>query len=480
MGLVYIAKREKDQKLYALKTLKRWDQEKEGLIKEAILFRNESLVWITLGKHKNIVQAFWFDLDEHYRPFLIMEYVEGPAHGVNLRQYLKSSERLDTALGVRFVLETLNGLIYAKKTINAELNIPFIHKDIKPENLLITKNSILKVTDFGLVMGRGGTPLYKAPEQWEREEVEEKTDVYALGCVLYELTGRYPPFLGTSSELKNRHLYEKPAPLIKCPSDLNELVIQCLSKSPDERPDFFELQNTLQGIYERLTGNYFVLKEEPEPLSAEDLNARGSGFDQLGYHERAIECYNNAIALDPKDQRFYLNRANARVSMKMEELAEAVEDYKMALRLDPGSLEAHLGLGNLFAQKGDFEEALKYYGEVERLFPSEPMVSVCLGNVYAKQEFYSKAEAHFKKVLSIRPELAEAHLGLGNVYLCQKNYQEAEENYKKAINLNPLYANAYLNLARLYQVMGKFEERDKAIEIVSHLMPLMRDNFKDT
>jgi len=472
MGFVYIARREKDQKLYALKTLKEWDKKKEELIKDAILFFREALVWIILGKHRNIVQALWFDFDEYYRPFLIMEYVDGNTSGVSLRDYLKSGEKFDIALAVRFCLEALNGLKYAKKVVNEELHVPFIHRDIKPENILFKKDSTLRVTDFGLVMGRGGTPLYRPPEQWDGKEVEERTDVYGLGCVIYEMFKRSPPFWGSKEELKHKHLFEKPKPLSEVPPELNRLVMQCLSKSPEERPDFLDLQDALQTLYKTFTGKPLFLREDPELLSTEEFNARGSGFDQLGYHEKAIECYNNAIALDSKDPRFYLNRANARVSMKMEKLAGAVEDYKMTLRLNPGSLEAHLGLGNLFAQKGDYEEALKYYEELKNLFPSDPMACVCMGNVFAQQGLYEEAISEFQRALYIRPNLAEAYLGLGNVYLCQRNYQKAEDDYKKAIDLNPLYANAYLNLARLYQTMGRLKERDGAIDIFLHLSPL--------
>jgi len=206
MGFVYIAERKKDEKLYALKTLKGGAGNQRKSVTEALLFRQESLVWIILGKHRNIVQAFWFDQDEHYQPLLIVEYIEGKEKEeegnkknlVNLRDWLEEKETLDLALAVRFGLEALNGLKYAKDKVKEELgsDVPFIHRDIKPENLLITKDDVLKVTDFGLVMGRGGTPGYMAPEQGKggAGAQEEKTDVFSLGCVLYRmLEGRRPP-----------------------------------------------------------------------------------------------------------------------------------------------------------------------------------------------------------------------------------------------------------------------------------------------
>ncbi|MEW6607346.1 MAG: tetratricopeptide repeat protein [bacterium] len=456
MGLVFIARRKKDSKLYALKTFRGWEQEREALIKDTALFRKESLVWITLGKHRNIVQACWFDLDGHYRPFLIMEYVEGSLKGVTLEDYIKSSGKIGFLQGIRFTLETLNGLIYAQRTINKDLAIPFIHRDIKPANLLITKDGILKVTDFGLVMCHGGTPLYKAPEQEEGKGVEEKTDVYALGWVLYEmLTGH----------LRNREIKA----IDEVPAELNRIIERCLAKSPDGRPNFVELQDELQTIYLEQTGKTFPLYGDTEPLSAEDLNGRGSGFAQLGYHEKALECYNVAITLDSNDPRYYLNRGNAYLSLK--KIGEAIGDYQKAISLDPECVEAYLGLGNLLIQQGEYKKALKCFDEGKKVSPrEEPMLYVSIGSFYAWQKHYDNAEKYFRKALSIRSDLAEAYLGLGNTYLCQKDYERAEINYQKAIKLNLLYRDAYLNLARLYQLMGCPREREDTLKILDDLI----------
>jgi len=145
MGIVYIAERQKDKKLYALKTVK---IKKEKLLKR---FRWESQVWIILGKHRNIVQAYWFDFTQNYKPVLIMEYVKGhPKYGNTLKDWLFNI-KLDLETVLNFSIQALTGLIYAKRTLKEELNMPFVHRDIKPGNLLITEDSIVKVSDFGLV-----------------------------------------------------------------------------------------------------------------------------------------------------------------------------------------------------------------------------------------------------------------------------------------------------------------------------------------
>ena len=471
MGLVYFARRDKDGKLYAIKTLKNWEIQKEELIDAVTLFRNEGLVWITLGKHENVVQAFWFDQDDGYRPFLVMEYVKGdPRYGVSLQEWLNKEKSLNPVLSLRFALEALNGLIYAQKRVNQDLGISFIHRDIKPDNLLVTTDGTLKVTDFGLVMGRGGTFPYMPPEQWDGCAEQEKSDIYALGCVLYEMVAGRRPFTGaTRDDFQHKHLTKDPPPLIDLPPAMEKLIMQCLAKSPDKRPTFFQLKENLQAIYHQLTGEKIQLKEKSEQLSAEDLNARGSGFDELGYYREAVECYAEAIALDSTDPRFYINRASAYLSL--ENFESALQDYQKALGLDRQAVEAYLGQAYLYIQKGDHVSALACFRNAERVTPKEPLIYVGLGNLHAQKGHYKEAEAYFKKAISIRPGLSEAHLGLGNVHLCKLDYKSAEESYKRAINLNPLYAEACLNLARLYQLTRRLAKRDDAIKMASRLMP---------
>ena len=110
-----------------------------------------------------------------------------------------------------------------------------MHCDIKPENVLVAQGQLAKLTDFGLaklvreaglvppneaalsagarwqVSSAGGTPPYMAPEQWRGGPVDPRTDVYAVGCLLYELmTGRWPFQADTLDGLKRRHLEERP------------------------------------------------------------------------------------------------------------------------------------------------------------------------------------------------------------------------------------------------------------------------------
>ena len=142
--------------------------------------------------------------------------------------------------------------------------IQLVHRDIKPENIFLETTPAgyrVRVVDFGLAfiaargdddpgsLGRltdegvlGGTPLYMSPEQTRGGQVGPAADVYALGCVLYELLTGRPPFLGSIAEMLTRHAYATPVPLRKLapdlglPTALDELVLAMLAKQPDARP----------------------------------------------------------------------------------------------------------------------------------------------------------------------------------------------------------------------------------------------------
>lgn len=495
MGFVYIAEREKDKRLYALKTIREdrisQIEKRDNFIKQ---FRWESQVWIILGKHQNIVQAHWFDLTSEYKPLLIMEYVEGhPEYGTTLREWIKR-KTLDPPTILNFSIRALTGLIYAKQVVREELNMPFIHRDLKPENLLLTEDGTVKVTDFGLVRAFGiledrigGTPPYMPPEQWKGEEIEEKTDIYALGCILYEMITAKQLFGRLNRwEIKRRHFEEEPRPLEGILSELNHLILKCLKKESQKRYDsFWELREELQGIHEKLKGERLAVNDAPELFTDEDLNSRGSGFDQLGFHQKAISCYDKAIELNPNDARYYLNRGNAYFNLlKVKTTGEvrkgdykrAKESYLKALKLNSDLAEAHIGLGNLFSKMGQYKKAIESYTKAETFNPRMVEIYVGRGNNYANLRHYEKALGEYKKATDLNPYFAEVYLNLGNVFLCMNEYERAEENYRQAIGINPQYAEAYMVLAKLYHILGRDEEEiDHLLNKALQINPKVRD-----
>ncbi|MGN6370334.1 MAG: serine/threonine protein kinase [Phycisphaerae bacterium] len=192
-------------------------------------------------EHPHIVQIYEVGEAGGYH-YIAMELIEGG----DLGSLIKGVGALDMHRACQLGAEAAEALAHA-----AQMGI--VHRDIKPQNLMLTRSGRCKITDFGLAriddpadgfampVGAVGTPTYMAPEVIRREHATPKSDVYSLGCVLvYLLTGK-PPFVARDREqLLKAHL-ESPPPNIcalrpDLPESLGKVVSRALAKEPEERP----------------------------------------------------------------------------------------------------------------------------------------------------------------------------------------------------------------------------------------------------
>jgi serine/threonine protein kinase len=190
--------------------------------------------------HANIVEVY--DSGEaDGRPFLVMEHVDG----VTLADELARRGRFPATEAVGLVLQACAGLQHAHEH-------GLVHRDIKPQNLLVRPDGVLKIADFGIARAIEGTQLtavgtvlgtavYAAPEQASGEQVTAVADIYSLGAVLYELIAGRPPFeFETLPELVLKQRAGRVASLKDLvPSvsrRLDEVVLHCLSPEPAARP----------------------------------------------------------------------------------------------------------------------------------------------------------------------------------------------------------------------------------------------------
>jgi tRNA A-37 threonylcarbamoyl transferase component Bud32 len=189
--------------------------------------------------HVNITTLYglYFEGD---KPFMAMELVRGRT----LKDLLQRAQRLPPRESLAVMAQTLAGLAYAHRA-------GVIHRDIKPANLMVTDSGIVKIMDFGIARVRGSlhmtragqaflTPLYASPEQIKGEEVDERSDLYSLGIVFYEMLAGRPPFTARSEYLLERaHLEDAPPPLSEAAPDLDPgvaaAVMRALAKSPADR-----------------------------------------------------------------------------------------------------------------------------------------------------------------------------------------------------------------------------------------------------
>jgi serine/threonine protein kinase len=202
-------------------------------------FRREIVIGRLLD-HPNIQRAL--DGGETRSiPYLVLEYVDGE----RLRDFLERSGPLSADAAAGFARQLAGALGYAHAR-------QVYHRDLKPENVLITADHQLKVIDFGIAFLAGarritwrflsnavGTPDYMAPEQIQGGRGDARTDIYALGAMLYEMLAGRPPFQGDNAlAIMNQHLNATPPPPSRfrpVPEGLDAISLRALRKNPDER-----------------------------------------------------------------------------------------------------------------------------------------------------------------------------------------------------------------------------------------------------
>jgi serine/threonine protein kinase len=191
--------------------------------------------------HPNIIAVYDVGVHEH-TPYLVTELIEGITVSA-----LLTEGPLPVAVVVAIAAQACEGLGAAHKA-------GVIHRDIKPANLMLTHNGVLKICDFGIAkalftaadtglsgpMCAWGTSSYMAPEQAHGEQVDARTDLYALGCTMYAMLAGVPPFIGNVQDVLQQHLNRAAVPLrahrADIPAALEALAMWLLSKDPDDRP----------------------------------------------------------------------------------------------------------------------------------------------------------------------------------------------------------------------------------------------------
>jgi len=222
-----------------------------------------------------------YDLGAHRsRPYLVMEYVEGET----LRGLLNREKRLPTARAIVLTQQLAEAMAYAHSQ-------GVYHRDLKPENLLITPEGRLVVTDFGIALLSGarrltwrwltstvGTPDYMAPEQIQGKRGDARTDIYAIGIMLFEMLAEHVPWEGDNPLAVMQQHLSAPLPDLHAINSsvlppLEAIVRKCLRKDPDERyQDAGELLHDLQHWQDLdLSGFNFAAESSLAPPSDKGL-----------------------------------------------------------------------------------------------------------------------------------------------------------------------------------------------------------------
>jgi serine/threonine protein kinase len=264
MGTVYLGVHTRIGQKVAIKVL---HERYAGDAQLTLRFENEALTYGQVT-HPNLVNLHDYGRTHDGTFFMVLEYCPG----ISLAQLLRQEKRLEPPQATDIILQVAQGL-------GAAHAAGIVHRDLKPENVILTETRPgryhARLLDFGIAKRLDddgprltqagmvfGTPEYMAPEQARGETVDARSDVYALGCVFYELLTGKPPFTGSNKmNVMHRQASEVPPPPsfkldTEVPGAIEAAVMRCLEKRPDDRyPDAATLIEALDGALgaDRLT-----------------------------------------------------------------------------------------------------------------------------------------------------------------------------------------------------------------------------------
>jgi len=235
MGKVYKAQDTDLKEKVAIKLLR---PEIAGDKKTIERFRNE-LKFARKIRHKNVCQMY--DLNkEKGAHYITMEYVDGK----DLKSMIRMMGQLSSGKTIFIAKQVCDGLVEAHR-------LGVVHRDLKPQNIMVDENGNARIMDFGIarslktkgITAAGvmiGTPEYMSPEQVEGKEVDQRSDIYSLGVILYEMvTGRVPFEGDTPFTIGMKHKGEEPKDPkelnTQLPEDLNLVILRCLEKDKENR-----------------------------------------------------------------------------------------------------------------------------------------------------------------------------------------------------------------------------------------------------
>jgi eukaryotic-like serine/threonine-protein kinase len=431
MGVVYKARDPFIGRLVALKTINSSLVDRPDLLER---FRQEAQ---SAGKlqHPNIVTIFELG-QEKDTPYIAMEYLDGES----LEKTILRQDDLPLALKVGFIVRICQALEYAHKN-------RVVHRDIKPGNIMVNFEGVVKVVDFGIArlvdFSRThtnmmiGTPSYMAPELFRKKKADERTDIWAAGITFYELICYQRPFNGEGYDII-RGIMEDELPSIStavpdCPPEVVTVIERMLRKQSTERYQSMEdVLQDLEPVYNRLRSE-----------AAAVLAARGRELFDLGELPKAQEALRRARLID-----------NTNVLAKS--LLEKISAQFRRIELEP-KIQERLNRGRAFLQAGQFREAQ--------------------AQVEAALELDSRCEPAQKLGAEVEAAAARAHqlkqkLRFTKQRLAEGALTEAATALQQALDLDATHPQALELKRQLAEEKSRRERRKQLSEVAQRARTL--------
>ncbi|MEZ4512301.1 MAG: tetratricopeptide repeat protein [Chloroflexota bacterium] len=488
MGLVYFCRDVVTNELVGLKTFK-----PEYLPNRAArdLFLREGTTWVELGHHPNIVRAHRIErVGSGQAVYLVLEWIVEPEGKSNpsLRSWLRPERPLPLQQSLLFTLHIARGMRHATHKIAG-----FVHRDLKPENVLVGYDNRARVTDFGLARtlsgmdettagqlpgpprsfvrtrlthGMAGTPLYMSPEQWARQPLDERADIYALGCILYEmLSGRFAALADSVDGVRAIHLSGRVAPPpANTPRDVVIFLTRCMATERDQRyRTWQQVEEALTAVYRSLFGE--VPAEETAVSStpatqlamARSYNTMGLSYLDIGKPAVAIIYFEQAVWVGRQQADKQLEGAalgNLGAAYAMQGYYErAIEFHREHLQLAressnaPEMTRALGNLGSVYQQKGDVERGIEFHQkqlQLARQLGDQAKEASALGSLGDAHRLLGQTEPatqYYKQSLDIartiqdQSRMRKIMTSMGRLYVDNGEHKKAATLLAKALEM---------------------------------------------
>lgn len=497
MGVVYLCYDHEQREAVAIKSFQERFLENERAVAR---FTHEAVTWIRVEKHRHIVQARLVQ-QVSGRPHIILEHISGPEGlGSDLRSWIDHN-RIDIPKAIEFGLHIGLGMQHATQRVPG-----LVHRDLKPANILVTHESIAKVTDFGLVRSVDlddlpledhslleddsddsasnrltkvgaivGTAPYMSPEQCQSLDVDMRADIYAFGCLLYEmLTGSRVFKARRFQEWMKAHINQQPTfdaeNRQKIPEPLQKLVLSCLEKNPNNRPaNWSDIVDKLAALYTEVTGEDPVLEITGPALEARELMDKGYSLTALGRFDEALEAYDRAIELQPDYAWAWARKG--RTMRLLERYDDALNCYNQALEIQPRYAWAWNGKGIILERLGRLDEARACFTVATEINPNDVWSWYNLADVLQTMGHYREAIPLLERGLHLDPVHPNSWAKLGQIHRLRNNHEEAVYAYEQAIRLEPTYAWAHNGCGLALKALGRTKDALMAFKRATRYQP---------
>jgi len=527
MGVVYRAHDERLDRDVALKVLP------PGTVVDPVIrkrFRREALMLSKLN-HPNIATVHDFDTEDG-TDFLVEEYIDG----LSLDAMLLSGPLSETEI-FHLGSQLCEGLAAAHEH-------GVIHRDLKPGNVRVTPEARLKILDFGLAevlrgevsltaitesrsetKGIVGTLPYMAPEQLLKRKLDARTDIWAAGCVLFEMTTGRRPFLGSDAALTDAILHQPPASVVKLnpkvSTALDAVIQKCLEKDPQRRYySAREIRVDLQrasaprqpqprpwpksqvavlalavalllGVAAKPSLRW-IIQQIPDAWTRTGMVtatnrpvSHESYLAGLKYLERwdkpknldsAESMFQEAVKADPNFSLGFsalaeVDWARYRLDQDSRWIDEAEKNCRRAAELNRQLPAVYVTLARIHNGRGQYNLALEEIQKALDLEPHDPDAQLTQAAVFATMGQEDRAENIYKTAAALRPENWDGFYELGVFYYRHGHNAEATAQFERVLQVTPDNGLVHAALGGVMQLLHRDSESEQHLKRSIELQP---------